>query len=342
VNADTSPEPVPSSGAGMASELELVSGVTDSLPEVGFLPFHGADIPIKVDGAGNWPSVTALSNTMGVDSNGQRQAILRKHWAQGWTCVTHVQLPGDTQRREHFFIHEKRVPMWLANIDTSRIRDEQVRARVEATQVEFADVLAEWTSTGEVKPKVPPGETVPELPVDYETALVHLLASVRERKALAARNAELEDAAEGYAHFLEKDGTAKWANACDYLGVAPNLFGAHLRARKYTYTDEYFVEREGRQEKRQGERHNHPYAEYKHWFAFPAYDAKDPESRAKLERVPEHRQFDRRVTKAGLNGLRLVLKRHVVECGRCSMCDSVRRSKPTVFVVWRPHTQIGA
>jgi hypothetical protein len=324
-------------------ELELF-GAGPNVPgpaEVGFLPFHAVDIPVLVDERGNWPSVTALSNAMGVDPEGQRQAVTRKHWAAGWTCKTQVQMPGDTQRREHFFIHEKRVPMWLANIDTTRLKDDEVRARVEAAQVEFADVLAEWTATGEVKPKSAAVNS-PELPVDYETALVHLLASVRERKALEARNAQLEDAAEGYAHFLEKDGTAKWANACDYLGVAPNLFGAHLRARKITYTDEYMVERDGVEEKRQGERHNHPYADYKHWFAFPAYS--DSKDQKKLERVPDHRRFDRRVTKAGLEGLRRVLKRHVVECGRCSMCVSVRRSKPAAYAAWRPENprQIGA
>jgi hypothetical protein len=304
-------------------ELELFPSSPDQV--IGFLSFHGVDIPILVNEAGNWTSVTALSNRMGVDPNGQRQAVLRKHWAQGWTCKTHVQLPGDTQRREHFFLHEKRVPMWLANIDTTRLQDKQVRARVESTQVEFADVLAEWVATGEVKP----ASTEPsELPMDYESALVHLLARVRENKALAARNAELEDAAEAYRHFLETDGTVKWRNACEHLGVAPNLFAAHLRARKYLY--------EG------GERHNRPYGSYAHWFTFPAYEAKDPDKRKKLERVPEHQRYDRRVTKAGMDGLLRFLKRHVVECGRCTLCQSVGRSKPAVFAAWRPQIQIGA
>lgn len=43
--------------------------------------------------------------------------------------------------------------MWLATISASRIQDPVVRARVEATQVEFADVLAEWVGTGKVEPK---------------------------------------------------------------------------------------------------------------------------------------------------------------------------------------------
>lgn len=155
----------------------------------------------------------------------------------------------------------------------------------------------------------------------------------KQRAELAeARNAELEDAAEAYRHFIEKDGTVKWANACDHLGVRRNLFGAHLRSRKITYTHEYFVTRNDVEVKRQGERHNRPYADYRHWFAFPAYEPADPE---KLDGVPEHRQYDRRVTKDGMDGLRRELKRHVIGCGNCTMCSSVRLAKPKVYAEWR-------
>lgn len=121
--------------------------------EVQALSFHGREIPILVDERGRWASVTALCRAMGIDGNAQRQLIERKHWSEGQTCMTHVShstVPGASR---HYFLHEKRVPMWLANIDTSRLRDPEVRARVEATQVEFADVLAEWVSSGQVKPK---------------------------------------------------------------------------------------------------------------------------------------------------------------------------------------------
>jgi prophage antirepressor-like protein len=168
------------------------------------------------------------------------------------------------------------------------------------------------------------------------------LAIARQKEAenqqLVARNAVLEPMAEGYRHFLEADGTVKWANACEHLGVAPNLFGAHLRSRKILVTDEYTVIRTDGPEKRQGERHNRPYADYKHWFHFPAYNETE-----KLDRVPGHRQFDRRVTKAGMDGLLRELKRHVVNCGHCSMCESVRRNRSDVYSIWRPAPkQIGA
>lgn len=190
-----------------------------------------------------------------------------------------------------------------------------VRTReAEVSNPDLSDPLAELQRAGQ------------QLSQAVELALVE-----RQRADTAeTKVAELEPLAEGYRHFLESDGTVKWANACEHLGVAPNLFGAYLRDRKVTYTDEYVVTRKGKQEKRQGERHNRPYGDYKHWFAFPAYGD------TSVDAVPAHKQFDRRVTKAGMDGLRRVLKRHVVECGRCSMCESVRRNAPQVYAKWRP------
>lgn len=175
--------------------------------------------------------------------------------------------------------------------------------------------------TSEVLPALRRTGSYSGMPQDYPSALRALAAEVEEKQALAARNAELEDAAEGYRHFIETDGTVKWRNACEHLGVAPNLFGAYLRDQKVLFTG--------------GERHNRPYAQYAHWFAFPAYEAKDP---AKLERVPEAQRYDRRVTDAGMDGLRRALKRHVVGCGDCTMCKSLRLSKPDIFATWRAGT----
>jgi hypothetical protein len=154
--------------------------------------------------------------------------------------------------------------------------------------------------------------------------------------ATLKRVAELEPMAEGYRHFIETDGTVKWANACDHLGVAPNLFGALLREQKVTYTDTYTVERKGKTENRPGEQHNRPYSKYRHWFDFPAYSASE-----RLAAVPGHKQFDRRVTKAGMDGLLRLLKRHVVGCGDCSLCKSVEQSKPEIYASWRPRPQLG-
>jgi hypothetical protein len=164
-----------------------------------------------------------------------------------------------------------------------------------------------------------------------QTAVV--AAKAQEQRAIAAETKveELEPYAEGYRHFLEVDDTVKWANACNVLGVGPNLLSEYLRQRKILHTDRYTVERHGVEETRDGERHNRPYSGYEHWFSYVPYGESD-----RLDRVPEHKQYDRRVTKAGMEQLRRVLKRHVVECGRCSMCGQVELRKPHVWSEWRP------
>lgn len=119
---------------------------------IGTIDFHGNAIPVLENERGLWASLTALCTAMGIDTNAQRQNLARNAWSQGWTCVTHVRLPDDDRSRSHIFVHEKRIPMWLANITASRLA-ESVRSRVVATQIEFADVLAEYAITGKVEPR---------------------------------------------------------------------------------------------------------------------------------------------------------------------------------------------
>lgn len=93
---------------------------------------------------GEFVAVRQMAGAMGLDWNGQRQLIERSPWSGTWTCKSHVQLPGDTQAREHYFLHRRRVPMWVANISTGHIKDETVKATVIQWQNEIADVLADY------------------------------------------------------------------------------------------------------------------------------------------------------------------------------------------------------
>lgn len=61
-----------------------------------------------------------------------------------------LQVPGDTQSREHFLLHQRRLPMWLGSIDTTRISNPEVHARVKDHQIEFADALADYLYEGGV------------------------------------------------------------------------------------------------------------------------------------------------------------------------------------------------
>jgi hypothetical protein len=130
--------------------------------ETGTFMFHGDPVTVFTDTRGNWAVLGQLCGNLGLDANGQRQLVERKSWSGGRTCVTHVQLPGDSQARPHFLVHERIVPMWLANITTSRIPDERKRQKVELAQVDFVSrdaagnaLASDFTFVG----PIPPGET---------------------------------------------------------------------------------------------------------------------------------------------------------------------------------------
>jgi len=130
----------------------LVATPDPDEPQRGFtlstFDFHGHPAAVLTDACGHWVFPGQLCAFMGIDGNAQRNRIERKHWSEGWTSMTNVQLPGDTQSREHFVLHQRRLATWLGSIDTSRIKNPAIRARVEDHQTEFADALADYLTKG--------------------------------------------------------------------------------------------------------------------------------------------------------------------------------------------------
>ncbi|WP_416477066.1 phage antirepressor N-terminal domain-containing protein [Streptomyces sp. LKA04] len=119
--------------------------------------FHGHHAAVLTNERGHWVFPGQLCNFMGIDGNAQRNRIERKHWSQGWTSMTNVQLPGDVQTREHFLLHQRRLATWLGSIDTARIKDPGTRSEVEQHQTEFADALADYLTKGvAINPRTAP------------------------------------------------------------------------------------------------------------------------------------------------------------------------------------------
>lgn len=110
--------------------------------------FHGHDAAVFTDERGHWVFLNQLCGFMSIDAENQRKRVNRNHWSQGWTATMAVQVPGDTQARNHFLIHQRRLPMWLGSITTSAIKDKDARQRVEEHQTEFADALADYLLHG--------------------------------------------------------------------------------------------------------------------------------------------------------------------------------------------------
>jgi hypothetical protein len=130
----------------------LVAASNPDGPQRGFtlstFDFHGHRAAVLTDERGHWVFPSQLCGFMGIDGNAQRNRIERKHWSEGWTSMTNVQLPGDKQSREYFVLHQRRLATWLGSIDTSRIKDQATRAEVEQHQTEFADALADYLTKG--------------------------------------------------------------------------------------------------------------------------------------------------------------------------------------------------
>lgn len=109
------------------------------------VPFHSGEILAVRSAAGEHVVIKPLCEHLGIDVDSQRKRILRSAWGKTCTVIMTVQLPGDGQRREVFCLHRKRLAMWLATIDTARVRPE-VRPYLELLQEEAADVLDAYFS----------------------------------------------------------------------------------------------------------------------------------------------------------------------------------------------------
>jgi prophage antirepressor-like protein len=156
------------------------------------------------------------------------------------------------------------------------------------------------------------------------TAAIAMVRQERVRAEVAeAKVAELLPLAEGYGHFMANGETCLFEEAAEALGVGHLLLGAYLRQHRYTKTDVYERTNGGTG---YGPRHNKPYDAYTHWFYFKQYEPRRDGSPA----VPEGKT-QRRITKAGMDGLRRVLGRHLRECGTCSLCLDFKRNRPDLY-----------
>ncbi|MGW0984313.1 phage antirepressor KilAC domain-containing protein [Streptomyces xiamenensis] len=176
--------------------------------DTGTFMFHGDPVTVLTDDRGNWAVLGQLCANLTLDAEAQRQLLLRKSWSEGRTCITQVRLPGDDRARSHFLVHERIVPMWLANITASRITDESKRAKVERAQVELADALYEYVSAR--RPVREPSKL--ELARD-------LVEALEAREKLEATNKVLAPKAGKWDKYLNSEGLIGMREVADMLGV---------------------------------------------------------------------------------------------------------------------------
>lgn len=116
--------------------------------EISTIPFHGTNIiATEINGV---PHVSArkVSEALGIDWPSQRKRLNRQPWASMVMMTT--QLPGESQARETTFVDRKTFTMWLATIETGRLKNEQAKDLLIAYQREAADALDQYFNEGAV------------------------------------------------------------------------------------------------------------------------------------------------------------------------------------------------
>lgn len=136
--------------------------------DTGSFEFHGDLVTVVTTEAGNWAVLGQLCQNLSIDQEAQRKAILRKAWSRGKTDVMEVMLPGQPRAYPQFLIHERIVPMWLANITTSRIEDEDKRSKVEDAQIDLAEALYQYVTGRAQKPEPRKEITAAAGPLPYK------------------------------------------------------------------------------------------------------------------------------------------------------------------------------
>lgn len=145
------------------------------------IPFRDTAIyALKINGIPH-VAVKPVCQSIGVDANGQVQRLKRQPWAS--TCITHAQLPGDSQTRDVTFIDRRTFTMWLATIETSRVKDEGARDLLVSFQREAADVLDAYFS-GKPVGQQPPAD-IPEA-IEHQLRLLERAQGLLSPEALDA------------------------------------------------------------------------------------------------------------------------------------------------------------
>lgn len=114
------------------------------MKELTRIPFYDTTIYTTADGT--YVALRPVCEALDLDANGQWQRLQRQSWT--CACMMHAQMPGDDQRREMVFIDRRTFTMWLATIDTGRLKNDHTRELVRTYQCEAADALDKYFNEG--------------------------------------------------------------------------------------------------------------------------------------------------------------------------------------------------
>ena len=113
------------------------------MKELTRVPFHDTTIYTTADGT--YVALRPVCEALGLDIDGQSQRLQRQSWAT--TCMMQA-VAADGKIREMVFINRRTFTMWLATIDTGRVKNERTRELVRTYQCEAADALDKYFHEG--------------------------------------------------------------------------------------------------------------------------------------------------------------------------------------------------
>lgn len=113
------------------------------MKELTQIPFHDTTIYTTADGA--YVALRPVCEALGLDVNSQRHRLQRQSWA---VEVIMTSTGADGKAYEMTFIDRRTFTMWLATIDTGRLKNDRTRELVRTYQCEAADALDKYFHGG--------------------------------------------------------------------------------------------------------------------------------------------------------------------------------------------------
>lgn len=160
------------------------------------IPFHGQTIQAAMIDGKPHVALKPVCENIGIAYNGQYERLQRQPWA----VIRMTRTTGaDGKTYEMSMIDRRTFTMWLATIDTSRLKNDSARQLVTAYQNEAADVLDRYFNEDATSLMVKALTT----PAAVAQLLTAYDSKVKENAELVARNAELEPKAKALDDFTE-------------------------------------------------------------------------------------------------------------------------------------------
>ena len=152
------------------------------------IPFNGSMMIAQRFNDGEiYAALKPICENIGIAYNGQWERLNRTPWA----TIRMIRTVGaDGKQRDMAAISRKTLTMWLATIDTNRLRDEQARKNVTVYQLEAAEALDKYFNDGGA---IRVSETDSDEDILARAVLVAQKTIERKNQQLKAKDAQIKE-----------------------------------------------------------------------------------------------------------------------------------------------------